>query len=283
MAIIKSMNRLQFSLSSDQLELLLAFEESEGLGKLAETMGRDPSVISRSLQRIAEEYPVLIKVKGRWELTPLGRQTNELTKKFIGDQSQLLPVEKMNRTEEDKIFGKSVLIVINAQKGLLDSTQEGRNNSEAEKNISKLLEFWRQNKKIIFHIQHISENPSSIFYKSSSGSEFLPSCAPQNDEEIFEKTKSSAFAETQLENRLKGLEPDNIMLVGFTANECIDATAKDAASLGFSSFVVGDATAMFDLRGPDGKLIKAERVHKLTLANINAYYAKVIQTGDLVK
>lgn len=277
------MNRPQFSLSSDQLELLVAFEESEGLGRLAEAMGRDPSVVSRSLQRLAEEFPVLIKVKGRWELTPLGRQTNELTKRFISAQRQLLPVEKMKRSEKDLLFGRSVLIVINAQKGLLDSTQEGRNNSDAEKNISKLLEFWRRNKKVVFHIQHISENPGSIFFRSSSGCEFLPSCTPQSSEEVFEKTKSSAFTDTLLETRLKVLEPDNIMLVGFTANECIDATAKDAASLGFSSFVVGDATAMFDLRGPDGKLIKAERIHKLTLANINAYYAKVIQTADLIR
>jgi hypothetical protein len=122
--IVKGMNRLQFSLSSDQLELLLAFEESDGLGRLAETMMRDPSVISRSLQKIAEEFPVLVKVRGRWELTPLGRQTNELTKKFIADQLQLLPAEKIKKSEKLYLSSKSVLIVINAQKGLLDSTHE---------------------------------------------------------------------------------------------------------------------------------------------------------------
>lgn len=275
------MNRPQFSLSSDQLELLLAFEESEGLGKLAETMRRDPSVISRSLQRIAEEYPVIIKVRGRWELTPLGRQTNELTKNFIVAQERLLPVDKIRNLEKSSLPEKSVLIVINAQQGLLDATQEGRNNSEAEKNIAKLLNFWRKNKNPIFHIKHISESPSSIFFRSSSGSKFLPSCAPLDSEQIIEKTKSSAFSDTQLEDKLKRIDHDSITLVGFTANECIDATAKDAAALGITTFVIGDATAMFDLRSPDGKLIKAERIHKLTLANINAYYAKVIQIANL--
>ncbi len=60
------MSRLKFSLNSDQLELLLAFENAKGLGHLAELMARDPSVVSRNLQRIAEDYPVLIKVKGHW-------------------------------------------------------------------------------------------------------------------------------------------------------------------------------------------------------------------------
>jgi predicted transcriptional regulator len=64
-------NRLKFNLNSDQLELLLAFENAKGLGHLAELMARDPSVISRNLQRVAEDYPVLKKVKGRWEITPL--------------------------------------------------------------------------------------------------------------------------------------------------------------------------------------------------------------------
>lgn len=277
------MKRPQFSLSSDQLELLLAFEESAGLGKLAETMGRDPSVISRSLQRIAEEFPVLMKIKGRWELTALGRQTNELTKQFISNQNTLLPLGKSKGVSRDEIYDKSVLIVINSQMGLLDATQEGRNNSEAETNISKLLEFWRRNNKIIFHIQHVSENPESIFFKSSPGFNFLSSCNPQGDEVVIEKNKASAFAGTKLEAKLKDLEPNNIILVGFTANECIDATAKDAASLGFTSMVVDDATAMFDLRDPHGKLIKAARIHKLTMANLNAYYAKVIQTADLIK
>ncbi|MNL66180.1 Isochorismatase family protein [compost metagenome] len=70
--------------------------------------------------------------------------------------------------------------------------------------------------------------------------------------------------------------------MGFTANECIDATARDAAALGFLTQVVSDATAMFDMQGPNGKLLKADRLHKLTMANLNAFYAKVLKTSDLI-
>jgi nicotinamidase-related amidase len=273
------MSRARFSLSSEQLELLLAFEQSQGLAHLAEAMAKDPSVVSRGLQRIAEEYPVLVKVKGRWELTPLGRQTNELTKSFIADHTKLLAkASKSTATAAQN----SLLVVINAQTGLLDATQLGRNNSEAEKNIAALLSHWRKSKRPVLHVKHVSDNPASIFYRQSPGCEFLPEVSPLKNEDVLEKTKSSAFAETALEEKLKELEPENIILVGFTANECIDATARDAAALGFTSFVVGDATAMFDLRGTDGKLLKAERLHKLTLANLNAFYAKVIQTADLI-
>lgn len=145
-----------------------------------------------------------------------------------------------------------------------------------------MLHFWRINERPVIHIKHVSDNISSIFYRKSCGCEFLPGLQPKGAELVIEKTKSSAFAETDLEAKLKQLEPENIVLVGFTANECIDATARDASSLGFDTYVVGDATAMFDVRDTDGKLLKAERIQRLTLANINALYAKVIHTADVL-
>lgn len=276
------MVRPAFLLSSDQLELLLAFEDSKGLAALAESMGRDPSVISRGLQRIAEEHAVLVKIRGKWELTPLGREINELTRNSIASYKSLLHKPALAQKPKKHASPKSLLLIVNAQVGLLDATQLGRNNSDAEKNIASLLGHWRKNKRPVVHVKHISDNPSSMFFKSSAGCEILPELTPVEGELVLEKTKSSAFADTSLENQLKQIEPEEILLVGFTANECIDATARDASTLGFTSFVVGDATAMFDVRDPLGKLMKAERIHKLTLANINAFYAKVIQTSEIL-
>jgi len=273
------MSRARFPLSSDQLELLLAFQDSAGLTDLADRMAKDASVISRNLQRAAEAAPVLKKIKGRWELTPLGLQINALTKEFLARQDELLsaaaPVKPQALTED------SLLIVINAQCGLLDATQGGRNNSEAEKNIAALLSHWRARKMPVLHVKHVSDKADSVFHRRNPGCGFLPQAFPAPGEGVVEKTKSSAFTETALEAKLREIEPRHLVLAGFTANECIDATARDAAALGFSVHVVGDATAMFDLRGADGKLLKAERLHRLTLANLNAFYAKVIQTRDV--
>ncbi len=276
------MGRQTFPLSSDQLELLLAFGESSGLAALAESMARDPSVISRGLQKIAEDYPVLVKVKGRWELTPLGFQVNKASKEAITMYEKLLVNKTKSKPNKKFLSNKSILLIINAQVGLLDATQPGRNNTDAEKNISQLLTYWRAQKRPVIHVKHVSENVGSMFYKNSSGCELLPSLQAIEGEIIIEKTKSSAFAETELENQLKKMEPENLVFVGFTANECIDASVKDASALGFDSYVVGDATAMFDMRSPDGKLLKAERLHRLTLANINAFYAKVIHVVDII-
>lgn len=276
------MDRLRFTLTSEQLELLIAFENATGLNHLAELMARDPSVVSRNLQRIAESSPVLKKVKGRWELTPFGVQVNKHTRAYLEDLSKLSSdVESAKRLNSPAVSDDAVLIIVNAQNGLLDATMEGRNNLVAEKNISRILEYWRSKKRTIIHVKHISDNPESIFYRQSDGCQFLDSAKPQGDEIVLEKTKSSSFAGTNLEAILNEGSVTNIVLVGFTANECIDATARDASAMGFDTFVVGDGTATFDLRDQSGKLIKADRIHRLTLTNINAFYAKVINTNDV--
>ncbi|RYZ80280.1 MAG: isochorismatase family protein [Proteobacteria bacterium] len=279
---VHRMRRREFPLSSDQLELLLAFGESKGLTALAERMGRDQSVISRGLQKIAEDYPLLVKIKGRWELTPLGLQVNATTSKTLSNFDELLSKDPTKPSEKMQFDASSVLIILNAQVGLLDATQSGRNNSDAEVKIQNLLTHWRSKKRPVIHVKHISENAGSLFFRGSAGSALLPNLESLGEELVLEKSKSSAFTDTDLENTLKAQEPKNLVLVGFTANECIDATAKDASALGFETYVAGDATAMFDLRGPDGKLLKAYRVHRLTLANINAFHAKVIETAELI-
>lgn len=272
------MTRLKFSLTSDQLELLLAFESSQGLGALAESMGRDQSVISRNLQRIAEDLPVLKKVRGRWEITPLGIQVNQKTKAFLIEQAELFQLVYQEEVEYNDRFSDSALVIVNAQTGLLDSTQEGRNNSNAELNIRLILNHWRNAKRHVVHVKHVSDNPESVFFRSSLGSGFLDELKPLPSETVVEKGKSSAFSDTFLDEVLNQASCSKIVLVGFTANECIDATAQDASARGYTTFVVSDATATFDMRDTSGKLVKAERIHKLVLLNLNAFHAKVIDT-----
>ncbi len=277
------MNRLKFSLNSDQLELLLAFENAKGLGHLAELMARDQSVISRNLQRIAEDYPVLKKVKGRWEITPFGIQINQQTRAYLEQQTELISKTTEKKKVNSSLCGEgSILIIINAQNGLFDKTQEDRNNSEAEINIARLLEVWRAKKRKVIHVKHVSDNPGSNFFKNFSGCDFLKIVQPIDNEVIIEKTKSSAFSGTSLGEILNNDFCSDLVLVGFTANECIDATARDAAALGFTVFVASDATATFDLRDSSGKLVKADRIHKLTLLNINAFSAKVVSTNEIL-
>ena len=61
------------------------------------------------------------------------------------------------------------------------------------------------------------------------------------------------------------------------------ATARDAASRELRVYVVNDASATFDLTGPDGKLHRAERVHSLVMASLHTFFATVTDTAAVLK
>lgn len=273
--------RIKFSLTSDQLELLVAFEQCGGLTKLAAFMAKDPSVISRNLQRLAEDASVITKVDGRWQLSALGRQISSKTVSFCEDLNRALASPE-ERAEQTLSLAHAALVIINAQVALSSKSLGNRSNADAEVNLMKLIGRFRNLGRPIIHVRHISQSPTSLFYRSSPSAGFMEGLGPEKDEVVLDKQKSSAFADTALLNALNERDIDTVIIAGFTANECIDATARQAGDFGFTSVVVGDATATFDIYGPDGKLHLAERIHALTLANLHNHFAVVVNTADLM-
>jgi nicotinamidase-related amidase len=275
--MVSPMEKPKFPLSSEQLELLLLFEQHKGLTELSKAIGRDSSVVSRQLQKLASEFPVLSKEQGKWVLTPVGKAINEVSLRVIYEFENTLGIKRSQLHS----LNKTALVVINAQEALLCSKFE-RSNPFAENNIRALLDFWRNNKGIVIHIKHTSFEESSLFHKNSKTVNFLNDLAPYDGEIVIEKLKSSAFTETELLKVLDRHKIEQIALVGFTANECIEATAKDAHEAGIESIVIGDATAMFDFLGQDRKIYKANKMHDLVLANIGSLYSVIEKTQNLL-
>jgi len=273
--------REKFPVSSDQMELLLAFEKAGSLEELSEVMAKDPSVISRRLKDLAMIVPAIAKVGGRWQITSLGRQLNAFNRQYLSDFHSMVPAAH-SKESKSIIPEGSLLIVINAQRALHFSSQRNRSNLKAEDNILALLKFWRKRKWPVLHVKHISEKAGSLFHRDSDGADFIHKFEPQGKETVIEKQKSSAFIKTSLENEISQLKVSAIVLTGFTAGECIDATARHASDLEISTFVINDATATFDLVGPKGKLHKAEKVHRSVMANLHANFADVIDTASIL-
>jgi nicotinamidase-related amidase len=272
----------KFPLTSDQLELLIAFEKSEGLDDLAAAMAKDASVISRNLQRMAESLAVIEKVNRRWKITELGKFVVQTTLKYLEELNRTSPEKKIHKSSRF-LSNEIALVVINAQRALLNPDLGTSSNSQVEEKINQLLKFFREKNRTIIHVKHVSKHPKSVFHKDNLESDFIPLLAPQGEERVVEKFKSSSFTETQLNEILESLAIESLILVGFTANDCIDATAKNSSELGFNTFVVGDATATFDIAAHDGKLYKAEKIHNLTLANLHAFGAEVILADHILK
>ncbi len=265
--------KIRFKFTTEQLELLLAFEEARGLADLSEVLHKDPSVVSRNLQRLFEIAPVLKKEDRKWQITDLGKELNKESKKFSVAIHNLLETDPTPATNTFDT-NDSALILINTQKVLEDPP----NNTEVVENIKKILNHWRQEKRQVIHVRHISKNPESLFFSKSNSADFIEILKPTGDEATFEKEKASVLSSLKVQEFLNIRDLPKLVLVGFTGNDCIEASARSLSEQGFETYVVADASASLDIIGPDGGLHKAERVHKLAMANIHAYSAKVIKT-----
>ena len=100
---------MQLPISSDDCLLLLKFSETDTLAALSQSLGRDISVVSRKLQRLAGEVPVLEKHQGRWTLTPLGREVVQWTRDAVSSQSRILRRPHSLRVATTREFGARML------------------------------------------------------------------------------------------------------------------------------------------------------------------------------
>ena len=171
------------------------------------------------------------------------------------------------------------LIVIDVQKAFEDPSWGPRNNPEAETNIAQLLEVWRERKLPVFHVRHVS---AARFARGTAGFEFKEEAAPKAGEPVLEKTVNSAFIGTDLEERLRSMACDTVVIVGLTTNHCVETTTRMAGNLGFTTYLVSDATATFDRVGPDGFVHKAEDIHRMTLANLHEEFATIVSSHELM-
>jgi nicotinamidase-related amidase len=123
-------------------------------------------------------------------------------------------------------------------------------------------------------------NPTQIDTKNRKafavdtwGGEWHPEFGPKpGDVVILEHWAQNGFANTDLDAQLKQHGIQRLILVGFIANSCVEATARFGMELGYHVTLVTDATAAFN---PEGMV--AARVNSLLYAHAS------LTTDELLK
>ena len=176
----------------------------------------------------------------------------------------------------------AALIIIDMQRGMTDLNTSGRNNPGAEGKMEALLAAWRQARRPVVHVRHLSRFPASPFWPGQAKAECDPRFAPRDGEHLMEKNVTDAFANSGLERWLHVRDMRALVIVGVSTNFSVEATARSAGCLGFSTSVVADATYTFDMQGLDGKLRMADDVHLASLSNLHGEYACIVDTAALL-
>jgi nicotinamidase-related amidase len=105
---------------------------------------------------------------------------------------------------------------------------------------------------------------------SGQYNEFPAQIQPREGEWVLEKTKASAFFQTPLQAYLVKERVDTVVVCGVSTSGCVRASAVDAHSHGFTTFVVDECC--FD---------RSYFSHCTNLFDLNAKYASVVSLAEL--
>jgi nicotinamidase-related amidase len=176
----------------------------------------------------------------------------------------------------------AALLIIDVQEGFDEPSWGRRNNPQLEARIADLLAAWRANERPIIHAKHNSLHPTSPLRPGQRGNDFKARAAPLPGELVIEKQVNSCFIGTPLEAVLRGRGYDMLVIAGISTNHCVSTTTRMAANLGFTAWVVSDATATFDRVGPDGIEYPAEQIHAIALSDLHGEFATVVDTRTVI-
>lgn len=182
-----------------------------------------------------------------------------------------------------KVSGKNAaLLIIDMQKGLNDPKLSRRNNPHAERRIQELLKNWRDTRRPVIHVRHISRSPGSVFWPGEVGCEFQEDFVPLAHEHVLEKNVPDAFANSGLEKWLHVRGIRELIICGVATNNSVEATARSAGNLRFEAMVIADATYTFEQTDLAGRRWSAEDIHAISLSNLAMDYARIVTAQEIL-
>jgi len=174
------------------------------------------------------------------------------------------------------------LLVVDVQKGFADPVWGERNNPAAEDNISALIEAWRAQQQPVVFVRHDSTEPDSPFTPGQPGNDLHELITGEPDLFVAKSVNSSFHGEPDLAEWLRGEGIERVAVCGIQTNMCCETTARVAANLGFETDFILDATYTFGLPSRDGGTISADELSRVTAANLDPEFGRVMSTREAV-
>lgn len=149
-------------------------------------------------------------------------------------------------------------------------------------NTLRLLQFFRQNGLRVVFVSLGSEMPDYSdlsswrksrednlqssgkrvsFYKKAFEYSFLPGLEPREGELTVHKTTASVFNSTMLDQKLRNMGLEGLLVVGVVTNGCVWSSAQGASDRGFKTVIVDDASATLDEDSHNSTLRSFARLH----------------------
>ena len=172
---------------------------------------------------------------------------------------------------------ESVLVLIDCQNEYVSGALPLVGIDAALGEAEALLARFRDAGRPVIHIQHQGK-PGGAFDLDDERGRINERVAPVDGEDVILKTLPNSFAGTALDERLRDLGCERLVIAGFQTHMCVSATTRAALDLGYRNTLVAGAIATRDLPavGDDDGVIAADVVHMATLAALADRFAVVV-------
>jgi len=145
----------------------------------------------------------------------------------------------------------------------------------------KALTLFRKRGLPVVFVQHVSRDAgASFFLPDTEGVRLHERLCPTAAETLIVKHAPDSFQETDLQERLRALNIERLVICGMMSHMCVDTTVRSAYRLGYAVIVPGDACTTKDLTW-QGARIPARTVHRAFMAALHGTFATVMDTGEL--
>ena len=114
-------------------------------------------------------------------------------------------------------------------------------------------------------------NAPTMWPKGDFEYEVISELEPKSGELVIDKNSSSPFNSTGIDQLLKNLGVNSLIVTGMATDMCVETTSRDAADRGFNVIIVEDAVATF-----------VEEHHFAALSGFSRVFGKVWNTEDVL-
>ena len=152
-------------------------------------------------------------------------------------------------------------------------------------NLQKLLSSFRAAAAPVIHVRIIHRGAAGqdrtahhkrwdiLCDPNTPEADFLDEVKPETGEYIFEKVGTSPFNSTGIDQTLRNLGVEQLIVCGVNTTSCVYLSVRDAIDRGYATFVVPDASSA--LAGKDE--------HEAALSRLVAAAAIPLSTDDIIR
>ena len=175
------------------------------------------------------------------------------------------------------------LLVIDVQRGFDEPDYWGpRNNPRCEDNIEALLAVWRDRRRPVVFVRHDSSEATSPLRPGQPGNDFKSIVSGHPDLLVSKSVNSCFHGQPDLDAWLRDRQLDGFVVCGITTNHCCETTARVGGNLGHQVLFALDATHTHDRVAPDGSVVTADELSRVTATNLHGEFATVVSTAQLL-